>query len=194
MDEVSYALGLSIGNNFLHSGIKDLHLADFSRGVDEALREVTPGIPYPHAKQLVNNLFTRLQMEHIDLNRRAGEEFLRVNRLKPGVKVLPSGLQYQILQHGEGKLPSANDKVKCHYHGTLVDGTVFDSSVERGKPAVFGVSQVIKGWTEALQKMPIGSKWRLFIPPHLAYGERGAGELIGPHTTLIFDVELLGIL
>ena len=120
-------------------------------------------------------------------------EFLSINKGRAGVVTLPSGLQYQVLQQGNGEKPKATDKVKCHYHGTLINGTVFDSSVERGTPAVFGVNQVIPGWVEALQLMPVGSKWRLFIPSNLAYGENGAGEMIEPNSTLIFDVELLDI-
>jgi FKBP-type peptidyl-prolyl cis-trans isomerase FklB len=193
MDKVSYALGLSIGNNFLHSGIKELHQEDFTRGVDDALRGVKPEISYDEAKKVVNEYFSRLQGDQAELNRKAGEEFLRINRHKAGVRELPGGLQYEVLRQGTGAVPTAKDKVKCHYHGTLIDGTVFDSSVERGEPAVFGVSQVIKGWVEALQRMSVGSKWRLFIPPHLAYGEQGAGNLIGPHATLIFEVELIAI-
>ncbi|MDR3129696.1 MAG: FKBP-type peptidyl-prolyl cis-trans isomerase [Tannerellaceae bacterium] len=194
MDKVSYALGLSIGNNFLHSGIKELHPEDFIRGVKEALSESKPEISYDEAKEVVSSLFVRLQQEQTDLNRKAGEEFLRINKHKAGVQELPSGLQYEVLRKGTGAIPTVKDNVKCHYHGTLIDGTVFDSSVDRGKSAVFGVSQVIKGWVEALQRMSVGSKWRLFIPSHLAYGEQGAGELIKPHATLVFEVELLGIL
>jgi FKBP-type peptidyl-prolyl cis-trans isomerase FklB len=194
MDNVSYALGLSIGNNFLHSGITELHPDDFLRGVQDALHESKPEIPYDQAKEVVNDLFARLQMEQTALNRKAGEEFLRINKLKAGVLELQDGLQYEVLRNGTGATPSSKDQVKCHYHGTLIDGTVFDSSVDRGKPAVFGVSQVIKGWVIALQRMNVGAKWKLFIPPHLAYGEHGAGDLIGPHATLIFEVELLDIL
>ena len=120
-------------------------------------------------------------------------KFLEENSKKEGVTTLASGLQYEIITEGNGSKPSATDRVKCHYHGTLIDGKVFDSSVERGQPAVFGVNQVIKGWVEALQLMSVGSKWRLYIPSDLAYGAQGAGEMIGPNTALIFDVELLGI-
>ena len=129
----------------------------------------------------------------MEINKKAGEEFLSINKGRAGVVTLPSGLQYQVLQQGNGEKPKATDKVTCHYHGTLINGTVFDSSVERGTPAVFGVNQVIPGWVEALQLMPVGSKWRLFIPSNLAYGENGAGEMIEPNSTLIFDVELLDI-
>ncbi len=126
-------------------------------------------------------------------NLEKGKKFLEENKKKPGIKVTDSGLQYEILEAGEGKKPALTDKVKCNYKGTLIDGTVFDSSYDRGKPATFGVNQVIKGWTEALQMMPVGSKWRLYIPSELAYGERGAGKDIGPNEVLIFDIELLGI-
>ncbi len=126
--------------------------------------------------------------------RAEGQAFLDKNAERPEVKVLPSGLQYEVLQEGEGEKPTADSKVKVHYHGTLIDGTVFDSSVERGEPATFGVGQVIEGWTEALQLMPEGAKWKLYIPSDLAYGARGAGQKIGPYTTLIFEVELLEIM
>ena len=127
-------------------------------------------------------------------NLEEGLKFLSENRKKQGVVELPSGLQFMILKEGEGQIPTAADKVKCHYHGTLIDGTVFDSSVERGQPAVFPVNGVIQGWVEALQLMSTGSKWRLFIPSELAYGQNGAGGAIGPNSTLIFDVELLKII
>jgi len=194
MDKVSYALGLSIGNNFQNSGIKDLNAEDFLQGLKDVLNEVKPAIDYDEAKQIINDYFVKLQAEKLDNNKKAGEEFLGINKHKAGVTVLPSGLQYEVLVKGTGAMPKANDKVKCHYHGTLINGTVFDSSVQRGQPAVFGVSQVIPGWVEALQLMPVGSKWRLFIPSDLAYGERGAGEAIEPNSTLIFDVELLDII
>ena len=184
MDKVSYALGLSIGNNFQNSGIKDLQVEDFVQGLKDVLTE---------AKQVINDYFMKLQQEKLEINKKAGEEFLSINKHKAGVVELPSGLQYEVLKNGTGAKPTANDKVKCHYHGTLINGQVFDSSVQRGEPAVFGVSQVIPGWVEALQLMPVGSKWRLFIPSNLAYGERGAGEAIEPNSTLIFDVELLDI-
>lgn len=193
MDKVSYALGLSIGNNFQNSGIKDLQIADFVLGLSDVLNEKQPAITYDEAKQVINAYFMKLQQEKLEINKKAGEEFLNINKGRAGVVALPSGLQYQVLKMGEGDKPKATDKVKCHYHGTLIDGRVFDSSVERGQPAVFGVNQVIAGWVEALQLMPVGSKWRLFIPSELAYGENGAGELIEPNSTLIFDVELLEI-
>ena len=193
MDKVSYALGLSIGNNFQNSGINDLQVEDFVKGLKDVLGNQTPEISYDEAKQVINDYFMKLQKEKFEINKKAGEEFLNINKGKAGVVTLPSGLQYQVLQKGEGPKPTASDKVKCHYHGTLINGTVFDSSVQRGEPAVFGVSQVIPGWVEALQLMPVGSKWRLFIPSDLAYGEHGAGEAIEPNSALVFDVELLDI-
>ena len=193
MDKVSYALGLSIGNNFQNSGIKKLQVEDFVKGLEDVLGEKQPAISYEEAKQVINDYFMKLQQERLEINKQAGAEFLEINRHKAGVVELPSGLQYEILKQGTGAKPSASDKVKCHYHGTLINGTVFDSSVQRGEPATFGVSQVIPGWVEALQLMPVGSKWRLFIPSNLAYGEHGAGDVIEPNSALIFDVELLDI-
>lgn len=193
MDKISYALGLSIGNNFQNSGIKELNLEDFVQGLSDVLNDAAPAISYDEAKTVINDYFLKLQSEKLENNKKAGEEFLHINKHKNGVTALPSGLQYEILKQGTGSTPKATDKVKCHYHGSLINGTVFDSSVERGEPAVFGVSQVIPGWVEALQLMPVGSKWRLFIPSDLAYGERGAGEAIEPNSTLVFDVELLDI-
>ena len=193
MDKVSYALGLSIGNNFQNSGINKLQVEDFVKGLEDVLGEKQPAISYEEAKQVINDYFMKLQQERLEINKQAGAEFLEINRHKAGVVELPSGLQYEILKQGTGAKPSASDKVKCHYHGTLINGTVFDSSVQRGEPATFGVSQVIPGWVEALQLMPVGSKWRLFIPSNLAYGEHGAGDVIEPNSTLIFDVELLDI-
>ena len=193
MDKVSYALGLSIGNNFQNSGIKDLQVEDFIKGLTDVMEEKQPAITYDEAKEVINEYFIKLQKEKMEINKKAGEEFLHINKGRAGVVELPSGLQYQVLKQGNGAKPAATDKVKCHYHGTLINGTVFDSSVQRGQPAVFGVNQVIPGWVEALQLMPVGSKWRLFIPSNLAYGEHGAGEMIEPNSTLIFDVELLDI-
>ena len=193
MDKISYALGLSIGNNFQNSGINNLQVEDFVKGLKDVLGGAEPEISYDEAKQVINDYFMNLQKERLELNKKAGEEFLNINKGKAGFVTLPSGLQYQVLKQGEGAKPAASDKVKCHYHGTLINGTVFDSSVQRGEPAVFGVSQVIPGWVEALQLMPVGSKWRLFIPSDLAYGEHGAGDAIEPNSALVFDVELLDI-
>ncbi|MDB5246501.1 MAG: FKBP-type peptidyl-prolyl cis-trans isomerase [Segetibacter sp.] len=133
------------------------------------------------------------KQDKLSANLKEGEDFLAKNKEKPGVETTPSGLQYEVLTEGNGPKPKATDKVKCHYHGTLIDGTIFDSSVQRGQPATFPLNMVIKGWTEALQLMSVGSKYRLFLHPSLAYGERQTGAVIGPNSTLIFDVELLGI-
>ena len=141
-----------------------------------------------------NDYFTRLQQEVEERNLRAGEAFLAENKKRSGVVTLPSGLQYEVLTEGKGRRPSATDRVQCHYHGTLIDGTVFDSSVQRGTPAVFGVNQVIPGWVEALQLMPEGSRWKLYIPSELAYGKRGAGGSIAPNSALVFEVELIKII
>lgn len=135
----------------------------------------------------------QMKNEKAAANQKAGEEFMEANKKKPGVEVLPSGLQYEVITEGDGPRPLATNKVTCHYHGTLIDGTVFDSSVQRGQPATFPLNMVIKGWTEALQLMAVGSKWRLYLPPQLAYGDRQTGAHIGPNSTLIFEVELLGI-
>ncbi|MCQ2350732.1 MAG: FKBP-type peptidyl-prolyl cis-trans isomerase [Paludibacteraceae bacterium] len=194
MEKISYALGLSIGNNLLSSGIKDLNLEKFSKGVSDVLKGATPEMTYDDAKKTLDKFFTDLANQINSRNIEVGKAFLEKNKKEEGVIELASGLQYKVLKEGDGKKPKATDKVKCHYEGMLLDGTIFDSSVKRGEPAVFGVSQVIQGWVEALQLMSEGSKWRLFIPSNLAYGERGAGSSIPPHATLIFDVELISVI
>jgi FKBP-type peptidyl-prolyl cis-trans isomerase FklB len=141
---------------------------------------------------IADKLF-QMKNEKASANLKAGQDFLEANRQKPGMITLPSGLQYEVITEGHGIKPLARDKVTCHYHGTLIDGTVFDSSVKRGQPATFPLNMVIKGWTEGLQLMAVGSKWRFFIPPQLAYGERQTGAHIGPNSTLIFEVELLSV-
>ena len=193
MDKISYALGLSIGNNFLSSGINKVDFDSFLKGMKDVINGGDTDRDYEEAKQVINDYFTKLQDEKLDINLKAGEEFLSINKNKAGVVTLPSGLQYEILKTGDGPKPALTDQVKCHYHGTLIDGTVFDSSVKRGQPATFGVNQVIPGWVEALQLMPVGSKWKLFIPSDLAYGKAGAGQSIEPNSTLIFEVEILDI-
>lgn len=193
MKKISYALGLSIANNFRATGIDKLDVAEFTKGLEDVFNEAKPSMSYEDAQQLINSYLSNLQDERMELNLKAGEEFLAINKKKAGVTTLDSGLQYEVLKEGNGKKPSATDQVSCHYHGTLIDGTVFDSSVDRGEPATFGVNQVIAGWVEALQLMTEGSKWRLYIPSNLAYGSQGAGQVIQPNSTLIFDVELLKI-
>lgn len=194
MDKISYALGLSIANNFKATGIKELNVEDFTAAVAAVFEGGEPALSYDEAKQIMNEYFTNLQKFQLEQNKLMGEEFLAENKKNPNVVTLPSGLQYEILKEGEGKQPSATDQVKCHYAGSLIDGTVFDSSEQRGEPATFGVNQVIPGWVEALQLMKEGSRWRLFIPSELAYGERGAGQAIMPFSTLVFEVELLEVL
>ena len=192
-DEVSYALGLSIGQNFKASGIKAITSEDFIAGLQDALAEREPQMTNERAREVINQLFTRLQQEESELNAAAGKEYQEIMRHKSGVVTLPSGLQYEIIKEGKGAKPKATDKVRVHYHGTLINGVVFDSSVERGEPAEFPLNAVIPGWTEILQLMPVGSKWRVVIPSELAYGSRGAGDVIRPNLTLIFEIELLDI-
>lgn len=192
-DEVSYALGLSIGQNFKTSGIKAVTSEDFIAGLQDALAEREPQMTTERAREVINQLFTRLQQEEAELNAAAGKEYQEIMRHKSGVVTLPSGLQYEIIKEGKGAKPKATDKVRVHYHGTLINGVVFDSSVERGEPAEFPLNAVIPGWTQILQLMPVGSKWRVVIPSELAYGSRGAGDVIRPNMTLIFEIELLDI-
>ena len=194
MDKLSYALGLSMGHNFLGSVIKSLNVEDFAKGVEAVYKQEKPEIGFDEAKQIINEFFSNLQEQIAEENKRAGEAFLAENAKRPGVVTLPSGLQYEVLSEGKGRKPKATDKVQCHYHGTLIDGQVFDSSIQRGAPAVFGVNQVIPGWVEALQLMPEGSRWKLYIPSGLAYGEQGAGGSIPANATLVFEVELIKIL
>ncbi|MBQ5524553.1 MAG: FKBP-type peptidyl-prolyl cis-trans isomerase [Paludibacteraceae bacterium] len=193
MEKVSYALGLSIGNNLLSSGIKDVNLEKFAKGVSDVLKGANPEMSYDEAKKILDKFFKELAEKINGQNAAVGKAFLEKNKKEEGVIELPSGLQYKVLKEGNGKKPKATDKVRCHYEGMLLDGTVFDSSIKRGEPAVFGVNQVIQGWVEALQLMQEGSKWRLFIPSEMAYGARGAGNSIPPHATLIFDVELIEV-
>ena len=192
-DEVSYALGLSIGQNFKASGIKAITSEDFIAGLQDALAEREPQMTTERAREVINQLFTRLQQEEAELNAAAGKEYQEIMRHKSGVVTLPSGLQYEIIKEGKGAKPKATDKVRVHYHGTLINGVVFDSSVERGEPAEVTLNAVIPGWTQILQLMPVGSKWRVVIPSELAYGSRGAGDVIRPNMTLIFEIELLDI-
>ena len=193
MEKVSYALGLSLGNNLLSSGIKSLNIEKLAKGIQDVLEQKSPEITYEEAQNVINEFFMQLQEKSSEKTISEGRAFLEANGKRTEVSTLKSGLQYEILKEGNGSQPKASDKVKVHYHGTLIDGTVFDSSVRRGEPATFGVTQVIAGWVEALQLMPVGSKWKLYIPSNLAYGAQGAGQHIGPHNTLIFEVELIDI-
>ena len=190
MDKLSYALGLSMGQNFKGSGVDKLNADDFADALRAVYGEGTPAMTYDEAKQVVQEYFTNLQSKAGEMNAKAGKEYLANNAKEEGVKVTESGLQYLVVKEGNGKKPGPNDVVTVHYTGRLIDGTVFDSSVERGEPATFAVGQVIPGWVEGLQLMSEGSAYRLFIPSELAYGEHGTGP-IQPNSTLIFDVQLL---
>lgn len=194
MDKFSYGLGMGIGQNLLSMGVEGMNMEDFLKGVSDILTGNKPEMSHAEAQKIVNEHFRKLAEEAYAINKEAGEKFLAKNAKKEGVVTLSSGLQYEVIAEGNGNRPSATDRVKCHYEGTLIDGTVFDSSIKRGEPAVFGVNQVIKGWVEALQLMKEGAKWRLYIPYDMAYGENGAGELIPPYSALIFDVELISVL
>ena len=200
LDRISYALGLSMGNNFRNSGIKTINVSDFADGVAAVFEGAKPKMSYEEAKEEIRIFFQAMEEEQRaaaqkmgEVNAAAGKAFLEENGKRVEVNVTPSGLQYEVLEEGTGKQPSAGDNVTVHYTGKLIDGTVFDSSVDRGAPATFGVTQVIPGWVEALQMMKEGAKWRLFIPSNLAYGPNGAGNIIGPNSTLIFDVELIKV-
>ena len=199
-DRLSYALGLSMGNNFRSSGIEKISVQDFADGVAAVFYGSEPRMSYDEAKAEIQKFFTELQAKQDEAakvmgeqNARAGEAFLTENGKRSEVKTTASGLQYEVLEEGDGPRPEAGDQVVVHYTGKLIDGTVFDSSEERGEPATFGVTQVIPGWVEALQLMKAGSKWRLFIPSQLAYGPQGAGGVIGPNQTLMFDVNLIKV-
>lgn len=194
MDKFSYAIGLGIGQNLLGMGTKGISVEDFAKAIGDVLEGKPTAITHQEAREIVNAYFSELEAKTNAANIEQGKSFLEANKKKENVHTLPSGLQYEIITEGTGKKPKATDQVRCHYEGTLIDGTLFDSSVKRGEPAVFGVNQVIHGWVEALQLMTEGSKWRLYIPSELGYGAQGAGEMIPPHSTLIFDVELIEVL
>ena len=193
MEKVSYALGLSLGNNLLGSGVTKLDYSKIAKGIEDVLEQKSTDMGAEEAQALITEFFQSLQSTMGDKAQAEGKAFLAENASRPEVITLPSGLQYEILTQGAGAIPTSEQTVKVHYHGTTIDGTVFDSSVRRGEPTSFGVTQVISGWVEALQLMPVGSKWKLFIPSDLAYGAQGAGQAIAPHATLIFEVELLDI-
>ena len=193
MDKVSYALGLSIGQNFRASGFDEINFEDFLSAFRTVYEEGEPKMSYEEAREVVNSYFQDVQRRAIERNKETGEEFLKINGHKAGVTTLPSGLQYEVIKMGDGPKPQLTDSVECHYHGTLINGQVFDSSMDRGQTAKFPLQGVIKGWTEILQLMPVGSKWKVTIPSDLAYGDRGAGEMIQPGSTLIFIIELIAI-
>ena len=201
MDKVSYALGIGIGHQLANMGGQELNIDDFAQAVKDVLGGKDLKIKSSEAQQIVQEFFAQQEQkiskqraEAGKVHKEAGEKYLAENAKKDGVITLPSGLQYQVLKEGNGKKPSAKDSVKCHYEGFLIDGTVFDSSIQRGEPAVFGLQQVIAGWTEGLQLMQEGAKYRFFIPYRLAYGEGGAGSSIPPFAALVFDVELIEVM
>ena len=201
MNKLSYALGIGIGSQLAGMGAKGLNIDDFAQAVKDVISGTPLKVDNAEAQSLVQAFFQEQEekqraaaAEAGKVAKAAGESFLAENAKKEGVVVLPSGLQYQVLKEGNGKKPSATDQVKCHYEGTLIDGTIFDSSYQRNEPATFGLNQVIAGWTEGVQLMSEGAKYRFFIPYNLAYGERGAGAQIPPFAALVFDVELLKVL
>ena len=201
MDKNSYALGMSIAHNMMQSGIKSIEFDDFAAGVKAVLTGSQPAVSFQEAGQLLDKYFAEIEAEQkaeaealSAAMREEGEVFLKMNAEKDGVVVLPSGLQYKVLTEGAGKKPSATSQVRCHYEGTLLNGVKFDSSYDRNEPAVFGLNQVIKGWTEGVQLMSEGAKYEFYIPYDLAYGAHGAPGAIPPYATLKFVVELLEVL
>ena len=187
-EKVSYIIGMDIGSNLKRQSV-DVDPNSLARGIQDALSGAKPLL----SKEEIQGTMAAFQKEIAEKQKQRGEAFLSENKKKEGVKTLPSGLQYKVIKAGTGKKPKLNDAVTVNYRGTLIDGTEFDSSFRRGQPANFPVSGVIPGWTEAMQLMTEGAKWQLFIPPNLAYGERGAGGLIGPNATLIFEIELISV-
>ena len=192
MDKVSYALGMSIGHQLQQMNATDLNIDDFAQAITDVFNGDAK-LSDAEAQAAVQDFFSRKAEEQAKAAKAEGENFLAENAKKEGVKTLPSGLQYKVLREGDGRKPSATDKVECNYEGTLINGEVFDSSYRRGETATFGLNQVIKGWTEGLQLMQEGAKYRFFIPYNLAYGEHGAGQSIPPYAALIFDVELIKV-
>ena len=193
LDKVSYCFGLSIASNLLSSGVNTINTEAFVDAIRTVYAGQMPEIKPEEANQILQDYFNKLQNERGKAAKEAGEQFLNDNKSKEGVVTLESGLQYKVISTGNGAIPKSSDTVKCHYEGRLINGAVFDSSIRRGEPAEFPVNGVIAGWVEALQLMPVGSKWQLYIPSDLAYGPHGAGQAIGPNETLIFDIELLDI-
>lgn len=191
-DSLSYAIGLSVANFYKQQDIKNINTTIVTKAINDINKNSKPLLDEMQAQMCIMNYMQKMKAEKAAPNKQAGAAFLAANKNKPGVVTLPSGLQYQIIKEGNGPKPAATDKVKVHYHGTLIDGTVFDSSVDRGQPIELSVGGVIQGWIEALQLMPVGSKWKLFIPSNLAYGDQETGS-IKAGSTLIFDVDLLDI-
>ena len=193
MEQLSYALGLIIGNNLKGMQIEGLVASEFSRAVEQVLKGEKLEMTETQAQSMVQNFMQEQQEAMGRQAREAGEQFLAENAKREGVQTTASGLQYEVLTAAIGQKPTATDRVRCHYEGRLIDGTVFDSSYQRGEPATFPLNGVIAGWTEGLQLMAIGAKYRFFIPFGLGYGAQGAGGAIPPYAALVFDVELLGI-
>ena len=192
-DSVSYSLGVIVGKNLKGQGVSNLNLESFIRAIDQVINNRETDMAPSEAESYYRTYQQSKTLKEGQMNKEIGEKFLAENATKEGIMTTESGLQYEILKMGEGPKPAATDKVLTHYHGTLIDGRVFDSSVDRGEPIAFGLNQVISGWTEVLQLMPVGSKWRAYLPYNLAYGERSAGPLIKPFSALIFEIELLEI-
>ena len=200
MDKLSYALGLGIGRQLAQMGAEQLSIDDFAQAIKDVVAGGQLKLDEAEAQVIVQEFFQKQEEKQraaaAEMGKKAkeeGEKYLAENAKKEGVVTLPSGLQYLVIKEGNGKRPKATDKVKCHYEGMLVDGTLFDGSVQRGEPATFPLNQVIAGWTEGLQLMTEGSKYRFFIPYTLGYGERGAGASIPPFAALVFDVELIEV-
>ena len=200
MDKLSYALGLGIGTQLAQLGAQHLNLDDFKQAVSDMIDGKEPQISHEEARKLVNDFFQKQEEREMERRREAGkaakeagEKYLEENRKSPKVIETPSGLQYEVLQEATGRNPAATDTVRVHYEGRLIDGTIFDSSIQRGEPISFPLNGVIAGWTEGLQLMSEGAKYRLHIPYNLAYGEAGAGASIPPYAALIFDVELIAV-
>lgn len=201
MDKVSYALGLGIGRQLSQMGADSLNIDDFAQAIKDILAGKEPAVSDAEAQTLVKDFFEKQEakqraaaVEKFKDTKEKGEKYLAENAKKEGVVTLPSGLQYQVIKEGNGRKPKATDKVKCHYEGMLIDGTLFDSSIQRGEPATFPLNGVIAGWTEGLQLMQEGAKYRFFIPYQLGYGEQGAGASIPPFAALVFDVELIEVI
>lgn len=194
MDKISYALGLGIGQQLKSMNIENFSVEDFAKSVSDVIEGRKPAFSHQEAQAMLQDFFQKKQKQEAQQAIASGKAYLDENAKKAGVKVTKSGLQYEVLTEGSGKSPKATDTVRCHYEGRLLDGTVFDSSYRRGTPADFGLNQVIPGWTEGVQLMKEGAKFRFTIPYLLAYGEQGAGSSIPPFSTLIFDVELIKVL
>ena len=190
IDSVSYSLGISIANNMKKSNLTEINSEVLMAAFDDVMEGKETKIDQKQTQMIIRGYMKNKRQREQKSNLKESNDFLAENKEKEGVKTTESGLQYKVIEEGSGKSPTAEDSVKVDYHGTLIDGTVFDSSVERGEPAVFQVNKIIKGWQEALKMMKVGGKWKLFIPPELGYGKKGAGQKIGPNEALIFEVEL----